>query len=186
MPFFFSTMLNRLVYKAINLVKSPTTLNIAHRTGYISNWTEITPNLYLGNLQGSQDEDFLKSHGITAIVNCTKDEPFHPYFTRRHIYRCDVEDSRTTENIEAFRQKLYPTVAFLENQIANGRTVYVHCYWGLMRSATVVAAYLIKTKGMTPEEAKRYVKERRPKALSSLYNYNEILQEFYQRVHQIE
>lgn len=175
-------MLNRLVYKAINLVKSPTTLNLANRTGYISHWNEITPNLYLGNLQASQDETFLRDHKVGAIVNCTMAEPFHLYFTNRPTHRCNVEDSRTPENIDAFRQKLYPTVAFIENQIANGKTVYVHCYWGLMRSATVVAAYLIKTRGMTPEEAKRFVKERRPKALSSLYNYNELLQEFYERV----
>lgn len=176
-------MLNRLVYKAMNLVRSPTTLNLAQRTGYLDHWNQILPNLYLGNLQGSQDEDFFKTHGIDAVVNCTLAEPFHPYFTHRPKHRCNVEDSRTPENIEAFRQKLYPTVAFIENQIANGKTVYVHCYWGLMRSATVVAAYLIKSRGMTPEEAKRYVKERRPKALSSLYNYQELLQEFYQRVH---
>ena len=62
-------MLNRLVYKAINLVRSPTTLNLAHRTGYMEHWNQILPNLYLGNLQGSQDEEFLKGHGIDAGGN---------------------------------------------------------------------------------------------------------------------
>ena len=54
-------------------------------------------------------------------------------------------------------------------------TVFVHCYWGLMRSATVVAAYLIKSYKITHIDAIQLIREQRQFALASFYNFNEIL-----------
>jgi protein-tyrosine phosphatase len=45
-----------------------------------------------------------------------------------------------------------------------------------MRSATVVCGYLIKKYNMPYRDAINMVKEQRPRALSSLYNFNEILE----------
>ncbi len=50
-----------------------------------------------------------------------------------------------------------------------------------MRSATVVAAYLIKNHHYTPQEAIAFVKQKRPQALSSLYNYNDLLEDYYRK-----
>ena len=50
-----------------------------------------------------------------------------------------------------------------------------------MRSATVVAAYLIKNYHYTPKEAIRFIKQKRPQALSSLYNYNDLLEDYYKK-----
>jgi protein-tyrosine phosphatase len=44
-----------------------------------------------------------------------------------------------------------------------------------MRSATVVAAYLIKKYNLTAEESINIIKEQRPKALVSFYNFNDVL-----------
>jgi protein-tyrosine phosphatase len=45
-----------------------------------------------------------------------------------------------------------------------------------MRSATVIAAYLIKRYKLSSKDAINIVKEKRPSALSSLYNFNEVLE----------
>ena len=44
-----------------------------------------------------------------------------------------------------------------------------------MRSATVVAGYLIYKYSLSVNDAINIIKEQRPSALSSLYNFNEIL-----------
>lgn len=174
-------MWNSLVYKTINVFKSQSTLKIANQLSLIPNHHRICENLYLGNLLSAHDESFLKSVPIGAILNCTVKETFHPYFLNKPHYRLDVEDSKDPENIAAFRQKLPECIDFINSQIESGKVVYVHCYWGLMRSATVVAAYLIAKYHYTPSEAIRVVKSARPQALSSLYNYHELLEEVYQK-----
>ena len=174
-------MWNSIVYKTINVFKTQNTLKIANHLSIIPNHNRILDHLYLGNLLGSQNEEFLKSVKIEAIVNCTVKEEFHPYFFNRKRFRVDVEDSRDSENIRKFGEKLENAVSFIEDEIKDGKVVYVHCYWGLMRSATVVAAYLIKQYHYTPAEAITFVKQKRPQALSSLYNYNDLLEEFYQK-----
>jgi protein-tyrosine phosphatase len=174
-------MWNQIVYKSINLFKTQSTLKVANHLSIIPSHNRILDHLYLGNLLGAQNEEFLKSVKIGAIVNCTVKEEFHPYFFNKSKYRVDVEDSRDRENIAKFRGKLEDSVSFIEDEVKSGKVVYVHCYWGLMRSATVVAAYLIKQYHYTPAEAIAFVKQKRPQALSSLYNYNDLLEEFYQK-----
>ena len=66
-------------------------------------------------------------------------------------------------------------IFFIENNIKEDKRIYIHCYWGLMRSATVVAGYLIYKYRLSKEEAIHIVKEQRPLALSSMYNFNEVL-----------
>ncbi len=174
-------MWNSIVYKSINILKSRNTLSIVNKLSLIPNHNRILDNLYLGNLNSAYDEDFLKNERINAILNCTVKEEFHNYFLNKPKFRLDVEDSRTPENIELFREKLPQSVQFIETHINNGNVVYVHCYWGLMRSATVVAAYLIKKYQYTPHEAITFIKQKRPQALSSLYNYNDLLEDYYQK-----
>ena len=50
----------------------------------------------------------------------------------------------------------------LEKLVELGKKIYVHCKNGHGRAPTLVAAYLIKTKGMTTDEAVAFIKERRP------------------------
>jgi protein-tyrosine phosphatase len=64
----------------------------------------------------------------------------------------------------------------IDNSIEENKPVYVHCYWGLMRSATVVAGYLMLKYNLPMDDAINIVKEQRPKALSSFYNFNDVLQ----------
>ncbi len=67
----------------------------------------------------------------------------------------------------------------INTAVVHGRTVYVHCKNGHGRSPTLVAAYLIRYKDMTPHEANEFIKLKRPeihiessqmKALEDYYN----------------
>jgi hypothetical protein len=51
---------------------------------------------------------------------------------------------------------------FINWQLEQGHTVLVHCAAGISRSASVVIAYLMMTRGMTLAEAYQYAKSRRP------------------------
>lgn len=50
---------------------------------------------------------------------------------------------------------------FIEENVSNGKKVFIHCSEGVSRAATVVVCYLMK-KGLTDQEAIDKVKEVRP------------------------
>lgn len=168
-------LFDKAVYNILCLARSKNSLNIFNKIVDIDDYNLILPNLYLGNINYSNNEEFLKKKKIGAIVNCTKDEMFHPYFNEKPKLRLTINDSKDPENIEEFKKEIIKSIDFINDCIKKNIPVYVHCYWGLMRSATVVAAYLIKIRGFSRKDAINFVREQRPYSLSSLYNFNEIL-----------
>jgi predicted protein tyrosine phosphatase len=169
-------MLNKVVYKVLCLTRNEKILSLVNKICNTDNYNMIIPNLYLGNIKSANDEDFLKKNNITAIVNCTENEPYHTYFNNKPKLRLAVQDSKEEKNMEKFKVEIIKSINFIEKNISENKPVYVHCYWGLMRSATVVAGYLIKKYNISHIDAINIVKEKRPSALSSLYNFNEILE----------
>ena len=52
-------------------------------------------------------------------------------------------------------------MAWIDDQLTDGRTMLVHCAKGRGRSATVLAAYLMRTRGMTFDEASELLHSKR-------------------------
>ncbi len=73
-------------------------------------------------------------------------------------------------------------VQFIDDQIANGRIVYVHCKAGRGRSAALVFCWLIHSKNMSPEEAQAYLLGRRGHVRKFLYRHPTIRQFYLQCV----
>jgi len=167
--------MNKLIYNTINLARTKKTVNILNIITNTDDHNLIIPKLYLGNINSSTNIEFFKKCKIEAIVNCTENEPFHEYFKDRPKFRLNVNDSREPENIERFKREIIRTMDFIDNCIEQEQAVYVHCYYGLMRSATVVACYIIRKYGLTKEASISIVREHRPYALTSIYNFDEIL-----------
>lgn len=59
-------------------------------------------------------------------------------------------------------------VRFIDDQLKQGKTVYVHCRAGKGRSATVVMCWLVSRMNMTPETAQSFLGKKRPQVLSNL------------------
>jgi protein-tyrosine phosphatase len=73
----------------------------------------------------------------------------------RYLYLPTVDD--TAPSLEHLQQG----VAFIEQEIAQGGGVYVHCGSGVGRAPTMAAAYLVRT-GLTPEQAWARIRKVRP------------------------
>lgn len=50
----------------------------------------------------------------------------------------------------------------MNDVLKSGKKIYVHCKNGHGRSPTLVAAYMIRFEGKTPQEAEELVKQKRP------------------------
>jgi len=58
-------------------------------------------------------------------------------------------------------------VKFLTERLGEGKSVAVHCLAGEGRTGCVLAAYLIKTKGMAADDALRSIRELKPELVES-------------------
>lgn len=122
---------------------------------------EISPQLWLGGAPlYARDYEYLLENGITAVVNirAERDDDIELYeknsiaYQRLHVLDITLP---TPEIISA-------GVDFIHDQIQDGRKVLIHCAKGRSRSATLIAAYLMKHEGMSFDEANGLMKEKRP------------------------
>lgn len=64
-------------------------------------------------------------------------------------------------NFDAFRKLVQDLIEMVEGS----PPVLVHCHAGRSRSVTVVAGYLVKTKGWTPHAAYEFIASKRETAV---------------------
>ena len=117
------------------------------------NRSQITAHLFLGSQYNLLGLRKLKTLGVTAIVNM-----------RTHNDYSDAEHEGikylhlpTVDNTPPPLEVLIKGADFIDNEIKNGGSVYVHCRQGLGRGPTMAMAYLIKT-GLTYEDAYAMIK----------------------------
>ena len=126
----------------------------------INDYDEILPNLWLGNLRGASDKKFMENKNISIIINCTKDYPF--YFEKIPRYRIPVNDNRDPNNMKIMFNHLDKAVNTIDYYLSKNEPVYVHCYAGAQRSATIVVSYLMKKYKLPKTKAIEFVKQKRP------------------------
>ena len=73
-------IISNTIYNIICLGRNKKSLNFINKLAQIDDYNQIIPNLYLGNIICSNNEQFFINNNIKSIVNCTIEEPFHEYF----------------------------------------------------------------------------------------------------------
>ena len=114
---------------------------------------QITAHLFLGSQYNLVGLKKLKALGVTAIVNMRTHNDYndaaHEGIKYLHLPTVD----NTPPPIEVLLQG----AKFIDDEIKNGGSVYVHCRQGLGRGPTMALAYLIKI-GMTYDDAYSLIK----------------------------
>jgi protein-tyrosine phosphatase len=123
-------------------------------------FSQVSPQLWIGGAPTySRDYEFMVDNGIDAVLNIraerSDDLEFYAENDIAHI-RFKIPDVSIPDH-----QTISEAVAWVDEQIAEGRTVLVHCAKGRGRSAALVAAYLMKSEGMSYEEAEAHLVNRR-------------------------
>jgi len=137
---------------------------------------EILPNLWLGNLKAAHSEEFLTNHNITLVVNCSRDIPFFSNTTKN--VRISVNDNLKKNEIQRLYNYFSKAVDVIHDNLNDMQTILVHCYAGRQRSASIIAAYLMKYADMRYEEAINIIKSKRAVAFMPGINFEDALIQF--------
>ncbi|XP_030646622.1 dual specificity protein phosphatase 8 isoform X2 [Chanos chanos] len=135
--------------------------------------TRILPHLYLGSQKDVLNKDLMAQNGITYVLNASNTCPKPEFISENHFMRIPVNDN--------YCEKLLPwldkTNEFIDKAKVSNCRVIVHCLAGISRSATIAIAYIMKTMGLSSDDAYRFVKDRRP-SISPNFNFLGQLLEF--------
>jgi protein-tyrosine phosphatase len=117
---------------------------------------EILDGLWLGDQSAALDYEWLRHHHIEAIVNCTVNVP-NIFDATLQYAKLHIWDSLAADILGHFES----THEFIATALKEKRRVLVHCASGRSRSATIVLAYMMQSKGLSLQQAITLVRERR-------------------------
>ena len=144
----------------------------------MSFYNEVIPNLFIGSIEASQDNNFIFSKNISVIVNCSKDikdsfslnllKPIESapkevqdwlYNNSYYIkyYRIAVDDNGNMTEINNFYQYVTDIIYKIRDEYNKGKSILVHCLAGNQRSAAFICAFLMLYKNITLEESVNYL-----------------------------
>jgi hypothetical protein len=131
-----------------------------HRWGH--HWFDrITPRLWLGGAPTyERDYRFLLDNDIAAVLDMRAEREGDRDFYARHgiaYHRLKVLDATVPAE-----EYLTEGANWINEQIEQGRTVLVHCAKGRGRSATLVAAYLMRHEALPYDDCHELMKAARP------------------------
>jgi atypical dual specificity phosphatase len=122
---------------------------------------EITPQLWLGGAPTyHRDYQFLLKAGINAVVNIRAER--HDDYELYQQHGIDYLQLKALDITVPPVEMINEGVAFIHKHVKAGDVVLVHCAKGRGRSATLLAAYLMRYKGMNFAEVNQFMKEKRP------------------------
>jgi hypothetical protein len=147
-----------------------------HLMDTVEDATEILPNLWLGNVRASMDEEFIKKKGIKVVFNCTKNLPFCPLIPIK--YRVPVDDNLEEDEIRNMQLWSAEITFKMMAEYISGKPILVHCMAGMQRSAASLAMMLIAYKKIRAQDAMKIIKDRRNIAFAPSPNFLRSIQYF--------
>ena len=124
----------------------------------VIHWNQIFPdlivqNMYLGSLRSAQEVRIYEELNIKHLASIGRELSVVLGDNMKHI-QANVDDLPDSDLSMIFED----VHTFMENALEKGEGILVHCFKGQSRSATIVASYLMKTRGMTRDEAIAFIK----------------------------
>jgi protein-tyrosine phosphatase len=130
---------------------------------------EIVPNLFLGNYDIATSVSWLLKNRITHVLSIMDEEQRIERLKR--LLKLTVADHKVIVMDDKYKSPLRlhfdecstwirNALTFDRKQKRQGR-ILIHCLYGISRSPTIVAAYLIQEYGMNASQSIKLIQEKR-------------------------
>ena len=124
----------------------------------------ITESVAIGNHIDAHDPALRAKHGFLSVVSVdgsmTKEKALALGYDD---WVCTSLVDGSGNDLAAFRKLVQDLIEMVEGS----PPVLVHCHAGRSRSVTVVAGYLVKTRGWSPQAAYDFIASKRETAVHS-------------------
>lgn len=120
----------------------------------------VVDHIALGSLRTVQSMPSLQQLGVTHVLTCGRNlrTPQFPPPIQQMVL--DVDDNDEQD----MNQYFLTAIEFMQSCVSSGGLCIVHCFAGVSRSATVVVAYLMKSRQLSFTQALEFVQQQRPAA----------------------
>lgn len=123
-------------------------------------WDEIDTQVLLGACPLRSDLEKLRAAGVQAVVNTCEEFPgFTADYRRLGIDQLYLP---TVDFTHPSRKDIDRAVQFIDDAIAAGKKVYIHCKAGRGRSATIAICWLMHSRGLSLHQAQQHLLRCRP------------------------
>eukprot|EP00658_Telonema_sp_P-2_P066061 TRINITY_DN55175_c0_g1_i2.p1 TRINITY_DN55175_c0_g1~~TRINITY_DN55175_c0_g1_i2.p1 ORF type:complete len:264 (+),score=30.71 TRINITY_DN55175_c0_g1_i2:123-914(+) len=120
--------------------------------------TQVAPGVYLGSIIAAWNVQRLRELGVTHILDISRKQYHRHQDDFEYKVVGDCKDNPKSNISRYFGE----VTEWIQEAIAGGGVVFIHCHWGQSRSATLVLAYLIKKEKISYDAAFLQVSAERP------------------------
>ena len=131
----------------------------------------IIPHIYLGNINSSQNINFIQDNNVQLIVNCSRNIPFLEEFTGEKI-RIPIDDNRIFKNKDILN--FLNVLEIIHKYREENKNILIHCRLGSQRSANIVLLYLIKKLDLDFNFSYNLIKRKREICFVPINSFNHI------------
>ena len=140
-------------------------------------YNKILNNVYLSNYKDSINNEYINGNNIKVIINCSKNLPF---INNNNIIKIRIsinDDLSKQSNIDLFKYLNHITT-IMNKYTKQNYNILVHCYAGIQRSPSIIAAYLIRYYNFSMYEAINYIKQKKNKTFYPKINFYNSLNKY--------
>jgi hypothetical protein len=143
---------------------------------------EIVPGVWIGRWEVALNPEWLQTHKIQTVFNCTKQIGFHPSVPNQ--YRIPVDDNLQPAEIN--NMELWaPEIAFkILREFNMGHPMLIHCHAGMQRSTTACAFFLMSLTGRPLIQVMYLIQSKRKIAFQPSANFARALRGFEEQLMQ--
>ena len=146
---------------------------------FVSDLTLIEEGVFLSGAEAAHHHRLHVQAGFGLVINCTNDVSFiQNRIPGVRYVRCRVNDNLRPREIAKMANALPSLVKEIRETRLRGSSVLVYCRMGIQRSACIIAAYIMQTRGVGWKCAVDIVRSARPSAFVPEVNFRGALESF--------